>query len=198
MKMYRAVRQHQLENNRILTRLPTDRVPTNVPYLVDNIWEYLRPAGAPSRRQAIYASPAPELALASASTATHEHDGYVVCEVEIDDPDCRIAHLSVEDAKFHTDINRVMRFASAFFPGFFAGKSDQQRLAYAPLFMPASPGSEIGQLLARPELATLCAVAQECMLWNEAALSIRPGHRGELFFELSDAGVCRLTPVSSW
>ncbi|HZW13950.1 MAG TPA: hypothetical protein VFF81_12260 [Noviherbaspirillum sp.] len=197
MKMYRAVRKRDLESNCVLTRLPTSRVPTNVPYLVDNIWEYLRPAEAPSRRQAIYASPAPELALASASTATRDDDGYVVCEVEIDDPACRIAHLSVEDAKFHADIKKVMRFASAFFPGFFADRSDQERLGYAPLFMPASPASEVGRLLARPELTALYAVAQECMLWKEAALRIMPDRQGELFFELSDAGVCRFKPVSS-
>lgn len=196
MKMYRAVRQSTLDKNRHLTRLPTSRVPTNVPYLVDNLWEYLRPADAPSRRQAIYASPVPELALTSASTGTDDDDAYVVCVVEIDDPHCRIAHLSVKDAKFHPDIKKVMRFASAFFPGLFAGNSAQQRLRYAPLFMPACPANELGPLLERPELAELRAIAHECSLWNEASLHPRPGDPGELFFELSESGVCRLKPVS--
>lgn len=197
MKMYRAVRKSELEKKPVLARLPTSRVPVNVPYLVDNIWEYLRPAGAPSRRQAIYASPLPELALSSASAATREDDAYVVCEVEIDDPQCRIAHLSVPDAKLHADIKKVMRFASGFLPGLFAGKSAQFRLACAPLFIPASPADEVGEVLARTELAELRAVAHECTLWKEATLGARPDHHGELFFELSDTGVCRLKPISS-
>lgn len=194
MTMYRAVLKKDWEKNPTLRRLPTNRVPSNVPYLVDNIWEYLRPAEAPSRRQAIYASPDPEQTLKSASVSQSEDNPLLVCEVQIEDEGCRIAHLSVSDARYHPDIQRIMWFASRFFARMFAGLGEAQHLGYAPLFMPATSAAIIGQLLARPELAELHEVARTCTIWKEAKFHVVPSHDGELFFELSDAGVCRLTP----
>jgi hypothetical protein len=49
--------------------MPGARLPSNVPYLIDNLWEFARPLNRPSRRNAVYASPTPELALMNASAA---------------------------------------------------------------------------------------------------------------------------------
>ena len=43
----------------------TMRPPGNVPYIVDNLWEWKRPKGYPNRRYSVFASPKPSLASAS-------------------------------------------------------------------------------------------------------------------------------------
>jgi hypothetical protein len=40
----------------------TLRLPGNVPFVIDNLWEWKRPEGFPCRRHSVYASPIPELA----------------------------------------------------------------------------------------------------------------------------------------
>ena len=61
--IYRVARK---TDDSIIPAATTSRPPGNVPYYVDNIWEWLRPEGAPSRRKAAFASPTPELAAAGA------------------------------------------------------------------------------------------------------------------------------------
>jgi hypothetical protein len=83
----------------------TSRAPGNVPYYVDNIWEWLRPEGAPSRRRAAFASPTPELAAVGAqgdvADAWHVEliDGQPAYQI------IRGAHP--HDARYHADIARL-------------------------------------------------------------------------------------------
>ena len=190
-KIYRAVPRADLLDNAVLTRLPTTRVPVNVPYLVDNIWEYLRPAHAPSRRHAIYASPSAEQALASASKG----EDIVVCELVIKDVEYRVAQLSVVDAKLHKDIRNIMRVASRLFAQLFDGMSEQDKLVYAPLFMPGATANLTAAVLRRRELADLLEVANASSMWLEARYVVTPNHDGELFFELSAQGEASLVAL---
>ena len=85
----------------------TSRAPGNVPYYVDNIWEWLRPDGAPSRRRAAFASPTPELAAAGAQGNVTD-----AWRVELVDgqPAYQIARGDdPQDAKHHADIARLKR-----------------------------------------------------------------------------------------
>ena len=85
----------------------TSRAPGNVPYYVDNIWEWLRPNGAPSRRRAAFASPTPELAAAGA-----QDDVADAWRVELVDgqPAYQITKGEhPQDAKHHADIARLKR-----------------------------------------------------------------------------------------
>lgn len=191
IKMYRALPKSDLAETKILRRQQSTRVPVNVPYLVDNLWEYLRPAHAPSRRHAIYASPSAEQALASASRGADN----AVCEVVIHDAHCRIVQLSVPDAKEHKDIKTVMRVASALFAQLFNNMSDDHKLAYAPLFMPGTAAEQTAVLLRRPELQQLFDATNACTMWKDASHTVNPGHPGELFFELSANGAAILTRI---
>ncbi len=74
-------------------RQTTLRIPSNFPYFVDNIWEWLRPAPMPSRRHAVYASPTPELALENASAPLAEGDRYVAYRVIVESHEIRVAQL---------------------------------------------------------------------------------------------------------
>jgi hypothetical protein len=186
MKMYRAVPRTDLLETTVLRSLHTSRVPVNVPYLVDNIWENLRPEYAPSRRHAIFASPSPDQALKSASK-----DGAsdkVVCELVINDSNCRVAHLSKPDAKDHDDIRRLMCIASPLFAKLFHNMPDEAKLVYAPLFVPGTTAGRIANLLLRPELSALAEASDACTMWKEARFEPVPGHNGELFFNLSAYG----------
>jgi hypothetical protein len=83
----------------------TSRAPSNVPYYVDNIWEWLRPDGAPSRRRAAFASPTPELAAAGAQ-------GKVADAWRVELVDKQFAYQIIrgknpQDAKYHADIARL-------------------------------------------------------------------------------------------
>jgi hypothetical protein len=83
----------------------TSRAPGNVPYFVDNIWEWLRPEGAPSRRRAAFASPTPELAAAGAQGDVS--DAWRV-ELIDDKPAYQIVRgPHPQDAKYHADIARL-------------------------------------------------------------------------------------------
>lgn len=83
----------------------TSRAPGNVPYYVDNIWEWLRPDGAPSRRRAAFASPTPELAATGA-----QGDVADAWRVELVDGQSAyqiVKGESPQDAKYHGDIARL-------------------------------------------------------------------------------------------
>lgn len=190
-KMYRAVPRTDLHETNVIKRLTTSRVPVNVPYLVDNIWESLRPAHAPSRRHAVFASPSAEQAMASASKSNDN----AVCEVIIRDDDCRIVHLPVPDAKEHQDIKTVMRAASSLFSTLFNEMGVAEKNVYASLFMPCTSAQQTAELLKRPELKALLDAANACTIWTEAKYEVIPGHPGELFFELSESGKAELVNV---
>ena len=83
----------------------TSRPPGNVPYYVDNIWEWLRPDDVASRRRAAFASPTPELAAAGAQGDVAE-----AWQVELVDAQSAYQIVNGErphDARYHADIIRL-------------------------------------------------------------------------------------------
>ena len=64
----------------------TMRPPKNIPYLVDNLWEWKRPKEYPCRRFSVFASPSEEIALKSGKAGGTvfrvEFNGkYRICQV---------------------------------------------------------------------------------------------------------------------
>lgn len=107
-KFYRAVKTlTPAELDEVHRWRPTMRLPANVPYIVDNLWEYLRPAHMPCRRHAVYVSPSPELAIECAARPG-ERSNYTAYEVEISGS-YKITQLDVEDARYHPDVSAVLR-----------------------------------------------------------------------------------------
>ena len=80
----------------------TLRLPSNVPYVVDNLWEFLRPDHMPSRRYSIYASPTPELARQNCS-GSDQGQGLCVYRLVIQG-EALLAQLPVKDAREHADV----------------------------------------------------------------------------------------------
>lgn len=187
-KMYRAETKVGFDQNRRYEPRFTQRLPSNVPYLVDNIWEWLRPEDAPSRRHAVYASPTPELALLNASAGGLAMENYIVCELALFGPAIKVAHLNVTDARLHPDIGTLMRHLPSAIDAGFADLSQQEKQRYAPLFLPGVKKAELEEFFSTSaHLGQLAAGIREISrFWLDASLSIRPDNDGEMFFEIPE------------
>lgn len=168
MKLYRAIPKNpsQSVSRMDIAGVPTRRVPSNVPYLVDNVWEFLRPDGAPSRRHAAYASPTPELALKNASAFPGAD--YEVWEVLLQ-PAESIVICSVPDAREHADIKKVPAvFTQALRPELCLLPFEQTQ-HLAPLYMPALAKDDLRAFFDKhPDLAQLAK--ETSRFWQDAQL----------------------------
>lgn len=198
MAMFRAVPKEGFNPSQVYTALPTRRTPSNVPYLVDNVWEWLRPVTAPSRRFAAYASPTPALALANASAVGANPALYQVCEVVFSGGAPLVAHLSVTDARLHEDIGKIVRYIAKAFGADFSNLPLETKASHAALYLPAVSREELDAYFKRDEQTV--DLGQElrwmCSLWADASATQRP-HDGELFFTLPPGVSYQLTPVST-
>lgn len=196
-KMYRAVPRAGHDPRQQHTCLTTQRMPGNIPYFVDNIWEWLRPAGAPSRRHAVYASPTVELALDNASAGRLPRHDYVACEILLCADAVKIAHLGVSDARQHQDIHRLLTIATTLAAGFADGPvADKAR--FAPLFLPGVRQDEITAFFQSgkaPE-GLEQRLRAACAFWDTATLQVNPQCNGEMFFWIPPDAHYLLLPVS--
>lgn len=196
MKMYRAVPKAGFVENKVYQAQSTKRIPSNVPYIIDNIWEWCRPEHAPSRRHAVYASPTPELALQNASAIGFNHDDYYVCELVFTDPNVKLAHLIIKDAREHDDISRIMRHVNSYFGKDFSGLSILEKAKHAPLYLPSVNKEDLESyfqsLNDNYELAKSIKLLSK--FWSDVSFEPQT-HNGELFFELSNTGSYTLKPI---
>lgn len=100
--IYRAVRKPKTLQ---VTALETMRPPGNVPYFVDNIWEWLHPKDMPTRRLAAFASPAADVAANAIGGSLDD-----VYHVELLDAQSALQLVQSKnprDAKYHADIKNL-------------------------------------------------------------------------------------------
>lgn len=197
MGLFRAIPSSQIEKaGKGQSRHPTVRIPSNVPYIVDNLWEWLRPESMPSRRHAIYASPTAELALANASAPLINGEHYIACRVIVDPDHVHIAQLTVRDAREHPDIRAVARWVSGHGQTFVA-LDPVQKQQIAQLFMPGLRRDELEDLRRASSLVgEVCHYIREVSTFWDTAATPTASSEGELFFELTDPSVTyRLEPV---
>lgn len=196
LHLYRAVaafadgEQEQLHRWRSTVRLPS-----NVPYVVDNLWEYLRPDAMPCRRHAVYASPSAALALANAS-GDDRGRGFAAYRVEVSGY-CRVAQLTVKDARLHPDIRRMLRLVQRRQPEWaLLPLPARQKIGMA--FAPATSKAELVALAGEePALvAFLAEAAALCTLWTDSRTEPVDAE-GELFFELAPDASYRLLPLTA-
>ncbi len=198
MKLYRAVPRHTNPSDQQLhARASTLRAPSNVPYVVDNLWEAFRPDHMPSRRHAVYASPSPDDALLNASSSmTTARAAYAVFEVQIQGP-AAVAHLDVSDARHHSDVLLLPKVILDVLGREFSLLPLQERMAVAPLFMPYMRREELLALARHNPRLQECLdkTAQVSTFWQNARPQSCPDRDGELFFELAPGSTYRLVPI---
>lgn len=171
----------------------TMRPPSNVPYIVDNLWEWKRPDGFPCRRTSVYASPTPELAR-KASTSGND-----VFRVTFKGP-YRLAQVQgMDDAKEHGDCRQLRKLIlKKLGQGWLDGAMREKEKA-GKLWLPCLRKEEVEALFT--EVDALKAIRNEIWeaitFWNDVALiregSLAPDPIGEFFFEAEDG--YRLEPI---
>lgn len=196
IELFRAIPKSKLAKSaESYRRQSTLRIPSNVPFVVDNLWEWLRPDSMPSRRHAIYASATPELALENASAPLVEGDYYVACRVVVDAKEIRMAQLHMSDARHHEDIRMISRWLSRHSQEF-TEIPLAERQALALLFTPGLRRNELEDLRKQnPLIQDLCAYVREQSTFWPTAFTQPNGTSGELFFELIDFAFYRLEPL---
>jgi len=161
----------------------TTRMPMNVPYVIDNVWEYLRPEAMPCRRHAVYASPTPMLA-ASYITASAKGRGTAVYQLVISGT-AKVAQLAVEDAKLHPDIRAVGAIVQASCAELMDSPWDAKQAA-AVLFMPGASKADLRRCVEGSPFAAEFirqASAKSTFWWDAKVGVFNP--TGEVFFELA-------------
>jgi len=164
------------------TQRGTLRLPGNVAYVVDNLWEHLRPPTMPCRRHAVYASPTRALARANLS-ADDKGAGAVVYRVVISGP-ATVAQLQVSDARLHQDNSRIRRLVRERI-GALQEAAPAERRELGVLFWPGATAAEWTDMIAKSVLARefvdeMMAVST---FWDDAT-NFPADQAGELFFEL--------------
>ena len=198
LPLYRAVKSTEM--SKFIAHPTSRRVPRNVPYVVDNLWEWLRPEEFPSRRMSAYASPSPELALACAGATGAQKNEYVVTTVTFPGQ-VKIAQLLQKDAREHRDLKELPKAILGFLGINWVSQAYRNRLDIAPLFLPAISRDEAEETMNRipggDELREIIRV-KSCFWQDARLLTASVEHldfpEGEIFFEALDGYF--LTPVS--
>lgn len=176
----------------------TPRAPGNVPFLVDNVWEWLRPASFPSRRFSAFAAPSIDGAAASAACST-----YQVYRVELLDaqPVCQLINgQRPEDAKFHADIESLKRLIIRTLPREWYQRPPFERGIEAVLFLPCATHDDIDMVMQKSTLIDADNIRNSCSFWRDVALLQgdlmlqEMHHTGEIFFEGRYRLVCEHAP----
>ena len=163
---------------------PTPRLPLNVPYLVDNLWEWARPEHFPSRRWSVYASPSAEIARLSGSS-----EGKDVFVVDIDDPKARIVQIPYNDARLHPDVRALPTLLVECVGRAWLGEAAlDERAEIAALWMPGLSREDTEAILQRPRLASHRGdLLSHIDLWRDARVVDSsqewPSKEGEVFFQ---------------
>lgn len=174
---------------------PTRRPPGNVPYLVDNLWEWARPDGMPNRRHALYASPTPSLARANGGAS----DGAVFV---VEARDACAAQLACKDAREHPDVKALLKLLLSLLPGW-GDLPLADKAAEAPLWAPLLGAGEVQHILdtsirLRPHIDQIRAAITFWMTaqrFDPVTDSALPNPEGEVFLECAQ---CQLIPLDEY
>lgn len=193
MKIFRAVPKANLAPGKLHSRHAGSRLPGNLPYFLDNLWEYTRPPAMPSRRQAVFASPTTELAIASACPTAANRDDYIALEVRFHSLPKKLMQLSVKDARYHKDVSTLQKFVNKQWRRL-EERTLESKLSWAPFFLPGTSAAELSAALAGS--ASLRALIDDATglvrIWDDAPDIAC----GEISFELEDDNFYTLWPVS--
>jgi hypothetical protein len=126
------------------------RPPGNVPYVVDNLWEWKRPEGFPDRRHSLFASPKPELARKYSQYG----DNGVIYAVEPLGA-CLLSQIREEDARFHDDCRILPRTLIRLLGKGWTDKPVEEKNPIAALWTPCLTKQEVVGLFKIEPLASI-------------------------------------------
>jgi hypothetical protein len=170
----------------------TRRPPGNVPYIVDNLWEWVRPEGYPNRRYSAYASPTKELAIKAAGDGSYAYQvnfqgRFLLCQVK-----------GYEDSKYHPECRELRRAIFQKIGPEWPGDPLRRKVGLegcggtGKLFIPCLTKEEVEQIFQDNDLlrALKDDIRQSIKYWESIQL-INPGEElpdpvGEIFFQAFD------------
>jgi len=171
--LYRAFARQQDTH---VPRLNTWRPPGNVPYIVDNLWEWVRPEAYPTRRTAAFASPSSEEAKADGRTFVYRlnlPEGSVVAQLN-----------DFVDSKFHPEVNRLRIFIHEAFGRDWFSMKLADKSSEASLFCPCLSKEEVDSIVSNSSILSGPELSKEIRYWNDIRLikeePLAPS--GEVFF----------------
>lgn len=172
----------------------TSRPPGNIPYFVDNIWEWLRPSNLPSRRRSAFASPTAELAAMASGGAVADAWKVELCDNQVALQLVRGQRLY--DARYHEDIGRLKaKIVRELLPKFWFDLPLSDRLSEAALFMPCASAEDVSVAIRDSRFLDEEAIRSACSFWSDVEMfsadETPPHGEGEIFF----GGVYRLVPM---
>lgn len=198
--LYRSIKEPTENDQLIFQYRDTMRAPSNVPYIVDNLWEWARPDGYPCRRHASYASPTPKLALESGPGGGKAYQVRFLGQISI----AQVKGCS--DSKEHPDCKKLKKVTihllrqqiDDWWLDWDIGIKQQ----LGQLWMPCLRKSEMDYLFAHvPELNKIHRELRSYITyWNDIEI-INPNQGGfpdkdgEIFFEARDG--YQLMPIIS-
>ncbi len=186
MKLFRSLRNDLNQSGLQVTTSSTLRPPANVPYLVDNLWEWLRPPQFPSRRSSVFASPRPDLAQRSGPQGgkvwrVSFPGRFTLCQVR-----------GFRDSKDHPECKSLPKLLLKELGKTWTGLPLSQKRPAGQLWIPCLSKLEVDQLFGElPELQRIRERIVEAIdYWNQAVLIEDPVElpdaEGEVFFTAED------------
>lgn len=163
------------------------RPPSNVPYLVDNLWEWVRPEGFPNRRHSVYACPTAELAK-----ELGPKEG-TVYKINIEQSSFKVIAqlIDINDSKFHDECKELPKMILEVFKRInkeWLELPVDEKLILGKLYLPCLTKSEVEEIMnSELLLPHRQAIIDKIRYWNDVKLvdlnqSI-PSQIGEIFFE---------------
>lgn len=191
LKIFRAVRAGADTTSKLHEYKKTMRPPGNVPYVVDNLWEWKRPEGFPCRRFSVYASPTAELAKESGRKDSE------VFLVEFTGR-FRLAQVAgYEDSKKHPDCRNLRDRIQKILGQAWIDASMAEKEKAGRLWMPCLRKEEVELLFAEVEVLKRSRdeIFNAITYWDDVVLVNKgeglPDSIGELFFEAYDGHYLR-------
>ena len=177
--VYRALSTRPAPGAILKTRSNTPRPSANVPAVVDNLWEWKRADGFPSRRHAAFANARPEICP--------QQNG-VLCRVALLAPYRLCQVTGLDDSKGHQECSSLPRFLGRTLGESWFGFSLDQKSWAGRLWIPCLSKSEIELLFAtvEPLRQVRDELWQLIRYWEGVRLLESPldaDECGELFFE---------------
>jgi hypothetical protein len=163
------------------TRQTIARAPANVPYLVDNLWEWKRPLQFPCRRFSVFASPTPEMALKTGPA------GGRACRLELSG-EFVIAQIRARESKKHTECGTLRKLLFSLLGQSWLEDSLEAKLDAGRLFIPCLSAAEVEHIFSRGPLRNFKDnMWRAIRYWEEATLiegtESQLNSGGEVFFE---------------
>jgi hypothetical protein len=185
-ELYRAYTSKLQETH--VQRRSTWRPPVNVPYVVDNLWEWVRPEGYPSRRMAAFASPS----IKEVKISQPADRPVFVYRVKLP-AGSKVAQLRGHiDSKLHPEVDGLRRFIMVALGDKWSSLKSADKGSEALLFCPCLHANEVDSIVSKSKLLAVSGLREKIRYWSDIRLIVPEqdpmSPSGEIFFSVPEDG----------